>query len=175
MDSEKNSNDNQKIIFELEGYDQHKSLVAVIMARFFLRYLNLLYREFEGDLLLPIVLGEIAHHNLFRFYSFKGDSTEINKQAANYPERMKHLEPTNAFPISQSTGIPRETVRRKIDKLQQKGWAVKNDRGEFYMSETVSDHFTKDLNKKILAELLKTSESIQNILTPPKTQDQRHE
>ena len=136
------------------------------MARFFLRYLNLLYREFEGDLILPIVLGEIANHNPFRFYSPKGDSIEINKQVANYPERMKHLEPTNAHSISQATGIPRETVRRKIDKLQQKGWAVKNDRGEVVMSETVSDHFTKDFNKKILAELLQTSKSIRNLLKP---------
>jgi hypothetical protein len=166
MDAEKNSNDYQKIIFDLEAYDQHKSLVAVIMARFFLRYLNLLYREFEGDLVLPIVLGEIANHNLFRFYSPKCDSVEINKQGANYPERMKHLEPTNAHSISQATGIPRETVRRKIDKLQQKGWAVKSDRGEVVMSETVSDYFTKGFNKKILAELLQTSESIRNLLKP---------
>ena len=79
---------------------------------------------------------------------------------------MKHLEPTNAYSISQATGIPRETVRRKIDKLQQKGWVVKNDRGEVVMSETVSDHFTKGLNKKILAELLMTSKSIQNLLKP---------
>jgi DNA-binding IclR family transcriptional regulator len=88
---------------------------------------------------------------------------------------MKHLEPTNAHSISQATSIPRETVRRKIDKLQQKGWVVKNDQGEVTLSETVSDHFTKDLNKKILAELLKTSECIRNLLNPPQTQDPRHE
>jgi len=166
MKSEKSREDNQQQIFDLQLYNQHKNLVAIIMARFFLRYINLLYREFEGDLVLPIVLGEIAHHNIFRLYSLKGDYIEINKQVANYPERMKHLEPTNAFSISQATGIPRETVRRKIDKLQQKGWAVKNDRGEVCISETVSDHFTKNLNKKILAELLKTSESIRNLLKP---------
>jgi DNA-binding transcriptional ArsR family regulator len=158
-----------------ERYDQHKKLIAVIMNRFFLRYLNLLYREFEGDLVLPIVLGEIAHHNIIRLYSLKDGCIEINTKAADYPERMKHFEPTNAYSISQATAIPRETVRRKIDKLQQKGWVVKNDQGEVTLSETVSDHFTKDLNKKILAELLKASECIRNLLNPPKTQDQRHE
>ncbi len=136
------------------------------MARFFLRYLNLLYREFEGDLVLPIVLGEIAHHNIIRLYSLKDDCIEINKQTVDYPERMKLLAPTNAYSISQATGIPRETVRRKIHKLQKKGWVVKNDQGEVTLSETVSDHFTKDLNKKILAELLKASECIRNLLKP---------
>jgi hypothetical protein len=164
MKVKKSSDENQSVNFDLDRYDQHKSSVAIIMNHFFLRYLNLLYREFEGDLVLPIVLGEIAHHNLFRFYSFKGDCIEVNEQAANYPERMKHLEPTNAYSISQATGVPRETVRRKIDKLQEKGWAVRNDRGDVCISETVSDHFTKDLNKKLLAELLKTSEAIRNLL-----------
>jgi hypothetical protein len=172
MKAEKSSDDSQQPIFDLERYDQHKSLVAVIMGRFFLRYLNLLYREFEGDLVLPIVLGEIAHHNILRLYSLKGNSMEVDEQTANYPERIRLLEPTNAFSISQSTGIPRETVRRKIDKLQQKGWAVKNDRGEVYISETVSDHFTKGLNIKILAELLEASESIRNLLKPSNTQEQ---
>jgi len=166
MKAEKSSDDRELPIFDLDRHDQHKSLVAVIMGRFFLRYLNLLYRVFEGDLMLPIVLGEIAHHNLFRFYSLKDDCIAINKRAANYAVRMKHLDPTNAYSISQATGIPRETVRRKIDKLQQKRWLVKNERSEVYMSETVSDHFSKDLNKKILAELLKTSESIQKLLKP---------
>lgn len=166
MKTEKSSDENQSAILDLERYDQHKSLLAIIMARFFLRYLQLLYREFEGDLVLPIVLGEIAHHNIFRFYSLKGDCIEINEQMANDPERMKHLEPTNAFSISQATGIPRETVRRKIDKLQKKGWAVKNDRGEVCISETVSENFTKDFNKKILAELLEASECIRNLLKP---------
>jgi predicted RNA binding protein YcfA (HicA-like mRNA interferase family) len=166
MKAEKHNEDTQQPIVDLESYDQHENLIAVIMARFFLRYLNLLYREFKGDLVLPIVLGEIAHHNIFRLYSLKGDSMEVNEQAANDPERMKHLEPTNAFSISQATRIPRETVRRKIEKLQQKGWVVKNDRGQVCISETVSGHFTKELNKKILAELLKTSESIRNLLKP---------
>jgi hypothetical protein len=158
--------ENPTLPFDPEQYDAHRNSIAVVMAHFFLRYLNLLYREFEGDLLLPMVLGEIAHHNIFRFYSRKGDSVEVHEKAANYPKRMEHLEPTNAYSISQATGIPRETVRRKIDKLEKKGWVVKNDRGEVFFSPTVSDHFTKDFNKKILSELLSTSETIRNLLKP---------
>jgi hypothetical protein len=36
--------------FDREKYEKHKSAVAIIMGHFFLRYLNLLYREFDGDL-----------------------------------------------------------------------------------------------------------------------------
>jgi len=151
-------------VFDQEQYETHKSAVAIIMGHFFLRHLNLLYREFEGDLILPMVLGEIAHHNISGFYSLKGDCIEVNEQAAHYPERIKHLAATNAFSISQATGIPRETVRRKIEKLEKKGWIVKNNRGEVFMSKTVSEHFMKDFNKKLLSELLETTECIRELL-----------
>jgi predicted transcriptional regulator len=150
--------------FDPSRYEDHKSAVAIIMGHFFLRYLNLLYREFEGDLVLPMVLGEIAHHNIFRFYSRKGDSVEVHEHLITHPEWKRDLEPTNAFSISNATGIPRETVRRKIEKLEKQGWIVKNDRGEVFISETVGEHFMKDFNKKLLSELLETSECIRELL-----------
>jgi hypothetical protein len=160
----KKEEDEALISFDQEKYETHKSEVAVIMGHFFLRYLNLLYHEFEGDLVLPMVLGEIAHHNILRFYSPKGNCIEIHKQTPNYPERMEHFEPTNAYSLSEATGIPRETVRRKMDKLEKKKWIVKNDRGEVIISETVSEHFMKDFNKKLLAELLETTDCIRKLL-----------
>jgi hypothetical protein len=84
MKAEKRDEDTQQPIVDSERYDRHKKLIAVIMARFFLRYLNLLYRDFEGDLVLPIVLGEIAHHNIIRLYSLKGGGMQVNEQADNY-------------------------------------------------------------------------------------------
>ena len=149
--------------FQPDWYDAHRSAVAIIMGNFFLRYLNLLYREFDGDLVLPIVLGEIAHHNIMRFFSRKGNSIEVHEKAATHPEWMKHLEPTNAFSLSEACGIPRETVRRKIDKLQKKGWIVKNDRGEVFICERVGEYFSKEFNKKILTELLEACDSLRKL------------
>lgn len=39
-------------------------VVALLLARYNLRYLVRLYAAFEGDLLLPIVLGEVGLYNL---------------------------------------------------------------------------------------------------------------
>lgn len=150
--------------FDPDAYEANKSAVAIVMGNFFLSYLNNVYREFEGDLVLPIVLGEIAHHNILRFYSSNGDGMEVHEEMVNHPEWVRYLEPTNAFSISSATGIPRETVRRKIAKLEKKGWIVKNNRGEVFMSETVAEHFMKDFNKIILSELLETSKCIRDLL-----------
>lgn len=150
--------------FNLDQYHTHRSAVAIIMGNFFLRYLNLLYQEFDGDLLLPLVLGEIAHHNILRFYSSNAKGIEVYETVATSQNWTKHLEPINAFSISYSTGIPRETIRRKIEKLQKKGWIVKSDRGDLFISETVMEYFSKDFNKKILTELFEACDCLRKTL-----------
>lgn len=92
-----------------EAYEANKATIGIIMGHYFLRHLNLLYQEFDGDLLMPIVLGEIAHHNVVKFYSRQGNCMAVKEQMSHPADRMKNLEPSNAYSISEATGIPRET------------------------------------------------------------------
>jgi hypothetical protein len=161
---ERGEKETLNLSFDQTQYEAHRSSVAIIMGHFLLRHLNLLYQEFDGDLILPIVLGEIAHHNILRFYSHEGRCLDAQENMPGNLDRMKELEPSNAYSISEATGIPRETVRRKIEKLVEKGWLVKSARGEVTITETVSKHFTKDFNKKLLAELLEASDCIRRLL-----------
>jgi len=151
-------------LFDPEQYEEHKRPVAVMMGRYMLRHLLLLYREFEGDLLMPIVLGEIAHHNIDKFYYLEGMCLKSRSDTPPGPERLKQQDSTNAFSISEATGIPRETVRRKINKMVKKGWLTKGPKGEISINELAVDHFTNDFNKKLLIELLSTSACIADLL-----------
>ncbi|MTD33657.1 hypothetical protein [Paludibacterium denitrificans] len=71
--------------------------------------LSRLYHEFDGDFLLPLILGEVYMH-----------STR-NYQTGDDKHHHASLLATNPFSISEVTGIPRETVRRKIAKLVADG------------------------------------------------------
>lgn len=157
--------DDQKsrVSLDPDWYEVNRNQIAVIMGIFFLRYLNFIYSEFEGDFVLCMVLGEIANHNISGFYSKQGSCVEIQKKWKKYPGREKHLKPTNAFSISEATGIPRETVRRKIEKLRKLGWIVKSHKGDVHISGTVSDHFTKGFNKKLLAELFEANDCLRKL------------
>ncbi|MDG4648668.1 hypothetical protein P6F26_09430 [Roseibacterium sp. SDUM158017] len=46
--------------------------------------------------------------------------------------------PTNAQSIANVTGIPRETVRRKLRWLEEKGWAKRDACGNWYPSDTAA-------------------------------------
>ena len=150
--------------FDPDRYEANKGAIAYIMGNFFLRHFNFLYREFEGDLIMAMVLGEIGHHNVSSFYSNECKPGDIHKREVSPSTWRKDLHPTNAYSLSEATGIPRETIRRKIDKLLKKGWVVKSENSELTISDTVSDYFTKDFNKKTLAELFDASKCLMQLM-----------
>lgn len=147
-----------------KGYTEHSSEIATLMGWFFLRYLGRIYEKFEGDFVLAIVLGEIAHHNICRFYS-KGKPRDSKKVTGLTSRQVwDDLESCNAFSLSAATGIPRETIRRKISILLKKGWIQKISTGGYVILPGVSEHFANDFSLQTFMDLMETSEDLRSIL-----------
>jgi hypothetical protein len=102
-------------------------------------HLIALYRKFDGDLLLAVVLGEIAIRNMQGIFEVRPDEpyTVLDREAehAFVEDRTNHerMRPANTLSVSVTTGIPRETVRRKIDKLVANGWVERRDNGHLFL------------------------------------------
>jgi hypothetical protein len=148
-----------------EGYAEHSSEIATLMGWFFLRYLGRTHEKFEGDFVLAIVLGEIAHHNICHFYSKGKPRTPTKETGLTSRKAWENLEPCNAFSLSAATGIPRETIRRKISILVKRGWIQKHPTGGYIILPGISEHFSNDLNLQTFKDLMETSEELRNILT----------
>jgi len=58
-------------------------------------------------------------------------------------EHLPHARHCNAMSISQSTGIPRETVRRKIRQLVTKGWLRKAGPDKLIVTSLPARHFAE--------------------------------
>lgn len=78
--------------------------------------------HFDGDLELLLILACIA----------------AKVQGEDWPASLLHGEhqetrniPTNALSIAHFTGIPRESVRRRIQKLEEKGWIARDGDGNW--------------------------------------------
>lgn len=82
----------------------------------FLDFLITLHNLFDGDFDLYIVFGAIGHYRELQFPIGKNAERKAITEMPNY---LKRLNPTT---LSDVTGIPRETVRRKIKKLIQMGY-----------------------------------------------------
>ncbi len=105
---------------------QHHLEVTYVLGRFMTEHFIRVYKAFDGDLTAAIVLGTIGQYNYRRYYAEVGEkAAEGFHRLAERGEHLPHARPCNAMSISQSTGIPRETVRRKIRQLVAKGWLRK--------------------------------------------------
>jgi hypothetical protein len=103
---------------EIERYLKDNFPIAYMRwLNFILEYLIVARRTFDGDLDALIILGVVgqrAHR-----------SRMLGSQSgASGPDLQ-----TNASSISETTGIPRQTVRRKLADMEAKGWIAVDKAG----------------------------------------------
>jgi hypothetical protein len=91
-------------------------------------------RLFDGDMDQLVILTVIGDRTL----------TVDRSKGLTYPEFLKgrrgasEPRPTNTQSVADSTGIPRETVRRKINRLVGRGWVKKNDDGTLEVTKNAA-------------------------------------
>jgi hypothetical protein len=144
-----------------------------LINEFILWHLNRVRGRFDGDLDSALILGEIAHFNMQKIISRHHKPDAIMSEALAHAKTAKHysevpdigqlIRHCNAFSISASTGIPRETVRRKIQWLQEQGWIEKNAKGHLAITPLPAETF-KEFNQEMLAEFFNIYEHIQTVL-----------
>lgn len=130
--------------------------VALLLARHEVRHLRRWFEEFDRDILLPILLGEIALHNI--------GATENGESLGPGDGSNCPLKPCNAYSIAAATGLPRETVRRKIARLHELGWISKRHNGHLYVTSEALHHFGALLSSRELADVLETAERARRLL-----------
>lgn len=102
-------------------------------AGYLTRYLSECRRACDGDLDLFLVMAIIGERTFSARHAPEAMSIEaFVGGAVGDVEAL----PINLQSISEFTGIPRETVRRKLEILIQKGWIERDDRK--YMTATDS-------------------------------------
>jgi predicted transcriptional regulator len=116
--------------------------------------------------LLNIVIGEIGTRNLGQFYETSRNSGTFESRLDDISEHQRVLRPCNALSISDATGIPRETVRRKVNALIQRGWVSQNERGHLYLTPEVAQHFENFLFP-LMDELLSAVGELAEVFEQP--------
>ena len=81
---------------------------------------------------------------------------------------MRRLRPCNALSIAEVTGIPRETVRRKLGKLLDLGWIERTTDDMYVVTDKVSAVFGAFDDSQV-ADLLTTADQLREALAPPRT------
>ncbi len=146
---------------------REKRVAALHLARYNLRYLVRLYGAFDGDLLLPIVLGEVGLYNMGGLALSDGAGVPSCCTNEDTFDRLA-LRPCNAFSISSSTGIPRETVRRKVSHLIQHGYIDRDSKGGLTITAKAVGLCLKPFDEENQSDFLTTASRIEAVMASAK-------
>lgn len=142
------------------GYAENRARISVALSQFTVPLLSRIYKAFDGDVVAAIVLGEIAHRNVEAWLA-----NQANAEAPLYDasQRLDLMRPCNALSIAEVCGIPRETVRRKVATLIQKGYIFRTEEGYLYLTATVGESF-EDMTSDVVEHLLVTARRLEELL-----------
>jgi hypothetical protein len=101
----------------------------------FTRLLAQLRTRFDGDLELMLVLAVIGERTRPENWT---PELLTYRQLTRAPEDSHLQHPINVQSVSDFSGIPRETVRRKVGILVRKGWILRDEDGRLSVSRTAA-------------------------------------
>lgn len=94
-----------------------KALVQYRMTEFIIEHLIDCLRAFDGDLHLALILAVVGQASLQRFVQAPENGLDIFDRSIS------------ASRLADITGLPRQTVRRKLIIAQERGWLEQTDKG----------------------------------------------
>lgn len=140
------------------GKKPGRTEALLCLSLFFHRYLIAVYGDEDLDLISISLLNEIAQHNLEPFA--RGNGLRFPKNA----EEMKLMRGCNAFSLSQATGVPRETARRKIKQLVELGWIAQHNRKGLFITARWMDRLTREESAGLIEEFEKTAKRVSKLM-----------
>ena len=142
------------------GFEVNRARISVALSQFTVPLLGRIYKAFDGDMVTAIVLGEIAHRNVEAWLA-----SQENPEAVLHDSdrRTSVMQPCNALSIAEACKLPRETVRRKVVTLIERGYLYRNDEGFLYLTRNVGDDFV-DMTAEIIEHLLATARRLESLL-----------
>lgn len=144
--------------------ERHAYQVSHLISTFTVPMMRHLYHQFDGDLVAIIVLGEISLRNVDQFFR-KGGADTPEKLLDDVARRRSLMQSCNVLSIAEATGIPRETVRRKVNDLIAKGWLARDERKRLVVQQGAGERFVKS-NRKTAQEILDLAARLQALLLP---------
>ncbi|MBT8459799.1 MAG: hypothetical protein HKP40_03400 [Litoreibacter sp.] len=128
----------------------------------FTRLLVQLRKRFDGDLDLALVLAVIGDRTHPEFWTL--ELAELSQMTTGEDPDGKQL-PINIQSVAAFSGIPRETVRRKVKILQEKGWVTRKVDGRLAVKRDAALDLADTTGDTVayLASLLMAFEAAQAI------------
>lgn len=137
------------------AFDRAFSLVAFIMNRHLVDHMVRTSRRFGIDFETLVIWAVVAHQNAAHLMPPGSLPSAALDETGRLPTSdAPRLRPLRLRDVTQITGIPRETARRKLRTLGEAGWLVETEAGWIVNRDRVEPdlrEFTLETARRFLA------------------------
>lgn len=140
-------------------------LVAFITNRHLINHMRRISSHLEMDFDTTYIWGTLAHLNLAPAFGAVNHISEIYNPDGTINTSLK---PVSLSSLSQITGLPRETVRRKLEYLNSIHKVKRQEKGNWVIEEGSVTPDIYEFTKETVHLLLATANQIQKVLSDHK-------
>jgi hypothetical protein len=146
-----------------QAFDQAFSMIAFALNRHLIDHMLRAMRELDVDFETLVLWGLLSHLNVAHLMP-PGSSLDV---VLNNSGRLKN--PTNAFrpmrlrDLEQVSRLPRETVRRKLNKLKELGYVVQVE-GGWVLDASRVDPSLREFNRETARRTLLLGQELHRLL-----------
>jgi hypothetical protein len=144
-----------------ERFRRAFGLIAFAMNRHLAQHMRRLSRELESDLDAAFVWATLAHLNALKILRPGADRLDVSGSGDML---RSELNPVRLSDVAQVTGLPRETVRRKLALLRERGRAERTADGRWCFRPEGIDETAYAFTREMARNLLQTAAEVQRLL-----------
>lgn len=149
-------------ILSRTAFVAHRGAITTALGLLGTWHLSRVRQEFDGDMTAAQVLGEVAHHNISAMLTAGRRRVDPHARPFSLSPEQAML-PCNVHSIAVACGLPRETVRRKVALLVERGWLRRSGRGDLFVSDVPVAQF-EEFNFEFARRVFETHDWLVSIL-----------
>jgi DNA-binding transcriptional regulator YhcF (GntR family) len=111
-----------------------------------------------------IVWGVLAHQNVAHLMPPAHPPTQATTHPSDAPEQGRELRPVRIRDLHQITGIPRETIRRKLESLAKRGFVRRHPSAGWIVDRQSIEPDLREFTRESVRQFLACANQIQTLL-----------
>lgn len=145
------------------GFDQSFGLIAFAMNRHLIDHMIRAFRELDVDFESLIIWGLLSHLNVAHLVPPGTSPRSALDERGRFGGTGDGYRPMRLRDLEQISRLPRETIRRKLVKLQEKGYVERRDDGWVFSRAPIEPKL-REFNRETLRRTLALHDELRRLL-----------
>lgn len=145
------------------AFDQSFGLIAFAMNRHLIDHMLRSFRELDVDFESLVIWGLLSHLNVAHLVPPGTSPRSTLDERGRFNGGNEGYRPMRLRDLEQVSRLPRETIRRKLAGLEEKGYVQRLDDGWVFSRDAVEPKL-REFNRETLRRTLSLGEEVRRLL-----------